>query len=372
LRRDGVDVEAVGFAALVAVCVDARERTVGPEADTLPIVSVDGEWTTAAGLLALMTVDGVGPAKALAVARGEQPAEALADRTMLVEERERANAQMSTRAAAGVLTLGFFDEAFPAVLRGIPSAPAVLYWRGHPEAWSRPALAVVGTRQPTAFGISVTRTLTQAAASRGFVIVSGLAPGIDMVAHEAALDVGARTVAVLGSGLDMASASAYGQAALARRIVHGGGALISEQPFGVSPSDRTLVARNRLQTGLSDAILVGQSGVQGGTLHTVRYAAEQGRPVYCPVPHEPAEASAGLRVLLDEPARRLPELLPAWRHAGPLAARLGDRPLARPVHAEGTAAWLTELGGLPAEHPSDATDLDRQMTLGEAAPGSRR
>ena len=213
------------------------------KAATLPIVSVDGEWTTAAGLLALMTVDGVGPAKALAVARGEQPADALADWTMLVEERERANAQMSTWAAEGVLTLGFFDEAFPAVLRAIPSPPAVLYWRGHPEAWSRPALAVVGTREPTAFGVTVTRTLTQAAASRGLVIVSGLAPGIDTVAHEAALDVGARTVAVLGSGLDTASTSTYGQAALARRIVTAGGALISEQPFGVSPSARTLVAR---------------------------------------------------------------------------------------------------------------------------------
>lgn len=332
-------------------------------AATLPIVSVDGEWTTAAGLLALMTVDGVGPATALAVARGEQPADALADRTMLVEERERANAQMSTWAAGGVLTLGFFDEAFPAVLRGIPSPPAVLYWRGHPEAWSRPALAVVGTREPTAFGVTVARTLTQAAASRGFVIVSGLAPGIDTVAHEATLDVGARTVAVLGCGLDMASASAYGQAALARRIVAGGGALISEQPFGVSPSDRTLVARNRLQTGLADAILVGQSGVQGGTLHTVRYAAEQGRPVYCPVPHEPEPTSAGLRALLDEPARRLPEVLPAWRNASRLAARLGDRPLARPVHAKRTEQWLNELRSLQLTPRSGTTEDGQQLTF---------
>lgn len=335
-------------------------------------MSVDGEWATAAGLLALMTVDGVGPARALAVARGEQSADALADRAMLVEERERANAQISRWAAEGVLMLGFFDEAFPAVLRAIPSPPAVLYWRGHPEGWSRPALAVVGTREPTACGVTSTRTLTQAAASRGLVIVSGLAPGIDTVAHEAALDVGARTVAVLGSGLDMASASTYGQAALAQRIVTAGGALISEQPFGVLPSAMTLVARNRLQTGLADAVLVGQSGVRGGTLHTVRYAAEQGRPLYCPVPHEPAEASAGLRVLLDEPARRLPELLPAWRTAGRLAARLGDRPLARPVHAEDPETWLTELGALPAERRSDTTGRGRQLTFEEPGPGSQR
>ena len=332
-------------------------------------MSSDSEWTHAAGLLALMTIAGVGPAKAMAVARGDQAADTLADRPTLTAGRESANAQVTTLAAEGVRTIGFFDEAFPGVLRAIPSPPAVLYWRGHPEAWSRPALAVVGTREPTTFGVTATRTLTQAAASRGFMIVSGLVPGIDTVAHEAALDADARTIAVLGSGLDMASASTYGQAALARRIVTAGAALISEQPFGVAPSAMTLVARNRLQTGLADAVLVGQSGVRGGTLHTVRHAAEQGRPVYCPVPHEHAEASAGLCMLLDEPARRLPELLPAWRKAGRLAARIGDRPLARPVHADGTETWLTELAALPAEHPSDTSGGGRQLTFEELGRG---
>ena len=131
----------------------------------------------------------------------------------------------------------------------------------------------------------------------------------------------------------------------------------------MAPSAATLVSRNRLQTGLADAVLVGQTGVQGGTLHTARYAAEQGRPVYCPVPHEPAEASSGLRVLLDEPARRLPELLPAWRNAGRLAARLGDRPLARLVHAERAEQWLDELRSLPPAYRSGTTEDDQQLSF---------
>lgn len=311
-------------------------------------------------MLALMTVEGVGPAKALAVARGEQSADALAERAVLVDERERSKAWMSSCAEQGIRTLGFFDHAFPPPLRVIANPPAVLYWRGSEDAWSRPALAVVGTREPSSFGLTATRTLTQAAAGRGFMIVSGLALGVDTVAHQAALDAGARTIAVLGSGLDSTSPH---QRRLAQRIVTAGGALISEQPLGMSPSVVTLVARNRLQTALADAVLVGQTGIHGGTLHTVRFAAEQGRRVYCPVPRDAAGVSDGLRVLLDEPARRLPELLPAWKSARRLAARLGDEPLASPVHAERVDEWLAELIALPAEHPQDATNRDQQLTF---------
>ncbi len=121
--------------------------------------------------------------------------------------------------------------------------------------------------------------------------------------------------------------------------------MISEQPFGEQPRPRHLIARDRLQSGLSVAVLVAQSGLSGGTMHTARFAAIQGRPLFCPVPHEGENgASEGLRALLGRPARELCEVLPAWRDAQALCARLGDRPLARPVRLDDLHAFVREVG----------------------------
>lgn len=301
------------------------------------------DWESATELLALMDLPGVGPARALAVSHGEVSVEDVDVDHALPKLLDRARERTDECESAGVSVLGFFDESFPAALRDIPQPPAVLYVRGATE-WPDRALAVVGTREPTTFGETATTKLARAAASRGVAIISGLALGIDATAHEAALAENGLTIAVLGCGLDAVSPRQHRD--LAHRILDSGGSLVSEQPFGIRPGARTLVARNRLQSGLAKALLVGQTGVKGGTMHTVRFAAQQGRPIFCPVPHAPSEKSAGLEVLLNRPARELPDALPAWRSHRSLAERLGMEPLANPVTADTIASWVEELAGL--------------------------
>jgi DNA processing protein len=309
------------------------------------------DWRAAAGLLALMGLPAIGPATALAVARSERDAAELPGASRLADLHNEAIERIGDLSERGVNVLGFFDDHFPSRLRDLPSPPAVIYVRGSLDAFSGPSIAVAGTRQPTGFGTTATQRLTLAAAERGIVIVSGLALGIDTLAHEAALNGGGRTIAVLGSGVE--TATPRQNADLADRIVGCGGALISEQPPGTTAAPRTLVARNRLQSILADGLLVGQTGVKGGTMHTVRFAAEQGRPVWCPVPHPANDRSAGLTVLLHTPACALGGVIPAWQGHERLAGRLGSTPLARAVTAEGTKAWLDELS---APQPIPAAD----------------
>ncbi len=130
---------------------------------------------------------------------------------------------------------------------------------------------------------------------------------------------------------------------LADDILNAGGALISEQPFGTPPRPNHLVARDRLQSSLSLAVLVVQCGIKSGTLHTARYAAAQGRPIFCPIPRKENGSSEGLRILLEHPARTLCSVLPAWRGHAALCARLSDRPIAYPVSRDDTESFLRDM-----------------------------
>lgn len=298
-------------------------------------------WSVAGGLLALMQLRGVGPAKAIAVARGDLDVDLFATPGDLEVARRAARDIAERSRDAGARLVGYFDDEFPAALRGIAAAPAVLYVAGPAAAWAEPTLGVVGTREPSTFGETATRELTRLAARSGISIVSGLARGVDGVAHRAALDESGRTVAVLGSGLDVVTPREHRE--LAERILAAGGALLSEQAPGTPPSAGSLVARNRLQAGLSQALLVGQTGTTGGTLHTVRFAAEQHRPIFCPQPHQHHAASEGLYVLLECPANELPSRLPAWAKHQRFADSLGDRPVARPITAGGADDWVAGL-----------------------------
>lgn len=255
---------------------------------------------------------------------------------------ERAEDEIAELERVGVRTIGYFDGDFPSRLKTISSSPAIIYVRGALPDESQPAVAVIGTREPTRFGRSAAEALTSAAAAEGLAIISGLALGIDTIAHEAALHSGARTVAVLGSGLG--NISPRQNRDLAERILSEGGAVISEQPYLASPSPRSLVSRNRLQTGLSDALVVCQTGLTGGSLHTVRFAAEQGRPIWVAEPRTDSEASEGNLALIDRPARELPALLAAWRGKEKLAERSGgDKPLARSVRSDSLGSWAKSL-----------------------------
>lgn len=179
--------------------------------------------------------------------------------------------------AAGVRILLRGASDYPSRLGGLPDAPPVLFCRGTPGQGDERAVALVGTRQPTVQGRHAAETLAAVCAGRGWTVVSGLANGIDTAAHQAALEAGGRTLAVLGSGV--CAVYPPGNRALAGQIVERG-ALLSETHPAASPSAPTLVARNRLISGLSRAVIVIEAGADSGCLHAVRFARAQGRPVF--------------------------------------------------------------------------------------------
>ncbi|MFA6473449.1 MAG: DNA-processing protein DprA [Patescibacteria group bacterium] len=176
---------------------------------------------------------------------------------------------------ASVLTL--LDANYPTLLKEIYAAPPVLYVRGTVPEPNRPALAVVGTRAYTNFGKVATAQLIEPVAAAEVVIVSGLALGIDGCAHQAALDAGGRTVAVLGSGVDVLYPPQH--AKLAAEIVAHGGAVVSEFAPGTIPEPGAFPRRNRIVCGWSQATLVVEAGVKSGALLTAREALEQNREV---------------------------------------------------------------------------------------------
>jgi DNA processing protein len=178
---------------------------------------------------------------------------------------------------AGAIVIARDDPDYPARLRQIPNPPFVLYVRGDPGLLSARAVAVVGTRRATDDGYGAAQKITFGLADAGLVIVSGLAGGIDTIAHRAALAAGAGTVAVLGCGIDTVYPAANHalQEIIARR-----GAVASEYPPGIPPKPGNFPARNRIVSGLSLATVVVEAGERSGALITARCALDQGRDVF--------------------------------------------------------------------------------------------
>lgn len=171
------------------------------------------------------------------------------------------------------------NTAYPSPLKDIATAPRQLFFLGaEPSAWlGRPRVAIVGSRGVSPYGQHVTAQLAEELAQRGIVIISGLALGVDGIAHQAALQAGGTTVAVLPCGLDKIYPATHTQ--LARRILEQGGTLISEYPAGMPGLKQNFVARNRIVAGLADALLITEATQKSGSLHTARFALEQGRDV---------------------------------------------------------------------------------------------
>lgn len=174
-----------------------------------------------------------------------------------------------------IITLN--DPSYPPLLRQIPSPPPVLYVRGNIEVLRRLSLAVVGTRRPTSYGLTVTSTLLQPVVQAGVTIVSGLALGIDGQAHRVAVQHHVPTIAVLGCGIDMVYPWEHRQ--LADQIIAGGGAIISEFPLGAQPERHHFPQRNRIISGLCPAVLLVEAGAKSGALITAKFALAQNREV---------------------------------------------------------------------------------------------
>lgn len=195
------------------------------------------------------------------------------------EAAARAADELAKANDIGATVLTPFDHAYPVRLSTIKDMPLVLYTSGDLNLLDR-SVACVGTREPTQFGAAVASRLTTMLGEAGWTIVSGLARGVDSICHEAALACGAPTVAILGSGIDTYSSDAAYR--LVSRIVEAGGVVMTEQPLGKPADPASLIKRNRLQTGSSVATFFMQADMESGTMHSVRYALLQGRPIFAP------------------------------------------------------------------------------------------
>lgn len=170
------------------------------------------------------------------------------------------------------------DPLYPRLLREIPRPPPLLFVRGDPTCLSLPQLAIVGSRNPSGGGIENAERFAHYLAERGFAITSGLALGIDAAAHRGALRAGGKTIAVMGTGIDLIYPSRHRQ--LAQEIIDSGGALVSEFPLGTASHACNFPQRNRIISGLSGGTLVVEAAVQSGSLITASYALQHDREVF--------------------------------------------------------------------------------------------
>ncbi len=220
----------------------------------------------------------------------------------IVEQRGRADAGREEERAAklGARLVTPVDGEYPEPLKAIHDPPLALYVRGALEAKDRHAVAVVGTRHATHYGLTVADRLGYQLAKVGFTVVSGLARGIDTAAHRGALKGGGRTLAVLGSALDKLYPPE--NEALAKEIAEHG-AVISEYTLGREPDRTTFPYRNRVVSGLSMGVVVVEAGRNSGALMTADQALEQGRSVFAVPGRIDSAASKGAHQLIRNGAR---------------------------------------------------------------------
>lgn len=257
--------------------------------------------------------------------------------------------------ACGARVVTWLDEQYPRALREIPSSPPLLYVRGSLEPHDEWALAVVGTRRPTRYGRRAAAHLAGGLAEQGLTVVSGLAMGVDRVAHEAALAVGGRTIAVLACGVDCPYPRV--NRALGEQIARGGqGALVSDYPIGTRPEPGFFPPRNRIISGLSLATLVIEAGHRSGALITAQNALEQGREVLALPGSIFSSASDGCHRLIADgaaPARSVEQIM------GELNLQLATpERVARRV--EPVSALESELLALLGREPLHVDELGRR------------
>lgn len=211
-----------------------------------------------------------------------------------------AEKDLAAAAQAGCRVLACGDHDFPRLLKEIADPPLALYVRGDASVLSQHAVAIVGTRRPSAYGSSIAHRLAGDLASRELVIVSGLARGIDSAAHRGALEVKGKTVAVLGSGIDVVYPKE--NKSLAEKVVESG-AVISEFPMGTAPMPENFPIRNRIISGLALGTVIVEAAEYSGSLITARLAAEQNREVYAIPGNITSPQSFGPNLLIKQGAK---------------------------------------------------------------------
>ena len=259
--------------------------------------------------------------------------------------------------------LAYGEKDYPELLMQIPGPPLLLFVNGSVDALHLPSLAIVGSRNPTHGGVRNAVEFSRYLARQGFVIVSGLAEGIDTAAHRGALDAGGRTVAVLGHGIDRVYPATNRDLA---HLISNGGALLSEYPLGTRPLRWHFPERNRLISGLSLGTLVVEAARRSGSLITARLASEQGREIFA-LPgsiHNPL--SRGCHALIREGAKLvetagdiLAELAPLHQHM--MQTSTESAPAEKDI--PGTDSDYVELRRLLSHDPISIDDLASQTSL---------
>ena len=283
----------------------------------------------------------------------------------IVEQRGRCDPgeEIARAARCGARVIAFTDADYPEPLKTIHDPPLALYVRGDLRPDDRRAVAIVGTRRCTHYGRSVADRLAFQLGRAGFAVVSGLARGIDVAAHEGALKAGGRTLAVLGGALDRLYPPEC--APLADRIADGRGAVVSEYAMGREPDRTTFPYRNRVVSGLSMGVVVVEADTQSGAMITAGQALDQGRAVFAVPGRVDSSASRGAHRLLKNGAKLVEDaadifeefeyLIPPDR-AAPAPAPRAEWPFAFNAEEAAVVAALAG-GGL------DVDSLARQAGL---------
>ena len=282
-----------------------------------------------------------------------------------------ARPEMERAFEAGIGILTPADPEYPKPLAQIHDPPLALYVRGSLAPEDRRSIGVVGTRHASVYGRETAERLSMGLTKAGFVVVSGLARGIDTAAHRGALKAGGRTLAVIGSGLDCLYPPE--NRGLAEEIASGHGAVLSEFPMGRKPDKTTFPMRNRIISGLAMGVLVVEANVTSGAFHTVNQALDQGRSVFAVPgridspgargPHQLIKSGARLVEDVDDILQEFEFLIPPGRANGKRADEERPRPALMPDEER-------IAGALEDEGEIDLDQLCRLTGLGAARVGA--
>lgn len=236
------------------------------------------------------------------IARKKKPSMPIPTLDDLHVAHEKALIVLSKCEQSGVEVLSSEDKHYPDRYRDIPDRPLLVYAKGNLQSLNTEhSVAIIGTREPSAFGNKAGYRLAQLFAEQNFTVISGLATGCDTIAHRACLDAGGQTVAVLASGVDYIYPKE--NRGLAQEILETNGCLISEYEVGVKPQPVFFVDRDRLQSGLSDAVIVIETDIKGGTMHTVKFSQQQDRYLAClshPAQYRDHDKAQGNNMLIHD------------------------------------------------------------------------
>jgi DNA processing protein len=253
---------------------------------------------------------------------------------------ELAQDELARAAAAAVQIVALEDAAYPAQLKQIYDPPLVLYVRGNVAAVSQAGIAVIGTRHPTPYGTGMAERLACDLAARGLVIFSGLARGVDTAGHRGAIAGKGKTVAVLGTGIDVIYPKENTR--LTEQMLALGGALVSEFAMSMFPAPQNFPIRNRIISGLSLGVLVVEAAEYSGTRITARCALEQGRDVYAVPGNVTNKNSWGPNTLIKQGAKLVATWDDVWEEL-PTEVRLALEPKgAAESQAEETASLFKD------------------------------